>query len=103
MSLDNFRLIHDKEAEIKHNLEVISENRKKEFNNLNDYRKQKLGEIKNKLGSKKTTIQEAKEKEISKLIEDLASHTVNELKKYEKIEQSLIQDAKAFIEKHLFE
>lgn len=103
MGIENIKAIYDKEKEIKEKIEKLIEKKKKEYDDLTHYRESKYEEAKKIIEKELQKIKEKKEKEINKLIEDVKSETESELAKYDKIPQNLINDAKNFVERHLFD
>lgn len=94
--------IHEKEKELKENLQKFIEKKKNEYNLIDQYYKDKLEVLKNNLD----IFSEEKEKEIKTKvdneIEKMENETKNVIKKLEIVDKNLITKAIEYVKEEFF-
>ena len=102
MAIENIKLIHEKENEIKERIEQIRELKRKEFLELDNFLKERAEEMKQRLSMDEKRLSDEKKKKVDHQIIDVEQETDSMLKQYDNIASNLIDEAKSFIQKNLF-
>jgi len=94
--------IHEKEKELKNELQKVLEKKKNEYNSIDQYYKDKLEELKKKIDK----YTEEKEKQVKARvdteIENIENETKNVIKKLEVIDTNLINKAIEYVKEEFF-
>ncbi len=94
--------IHQKEKELKEELQKIIEKKRNEFNLLNNYRNQKEEELKVRLNQFKIDEEKNIKEYIDSQISNITNETKNLLKNFDEIDRQYIQKAIEYIKDEFF-